>query len=81
MDLAVFVKGDNSHDGSSGIVPRKQQRTGVHPIWISGISQARPSEPVVVLSVQICWEVDPVIHVGRHTKARASLEGRCIRRR
>ena len=61
MDLAVVVDGHHADHGSGLGVPCQQHRAGVDAIGGCGVAESRPAEAVVVLCVQIGYEIE-IVH-------------------
>lgn len=62
MDLAIGVDG---HDPNNTLRVRdasKQHRTGPHPGTVDGVGERGPAQSVIVLGVQVSYEVDVMFH-------------------
>src|ERR1035437_1792371 len=62
VHLAILVYGHNPDHRLAEAVARDQHHPGPHPSSITGIAQARPAEPVIVLSVEVSYQVDLRLH-------------------
>jgi hypothetical protein len=58
MDLAVVVHLDHPHDRLAVSVPGKKQGSGVDSGLIAGFAERRPSKPIVVLGVEVGYQLD-----------------------
>ncbi|MCC5952814.1 MAG: hypothetical protein JJU45_12050 [Acidimicrobiia bacterium] len=61
MDLTVVVDRDDSHDRLRLGIASEQHRPGSETIRSRSVVASRPAEAVVVLSVEICDEVE-ILH-------------------
>lgn len=61
MDLTVVVNGDDADHGLGLIVASEQHRTRTHPLGRVSISQRRPAKAVVILSVEVSYEIE-IVH-------------------
>ncbi len=61
MDLPVVVDGNDPYVCLGLTVPGEQHRTRLDPFRSAGVGQGRPAETVVVLCVQVGYEVEIVI--------------------
>ena len=63
MDLTALVDGDDAHDRLCLPVAREQHRTRVDALRGHRIRERRPTQAVVVLRVQIGYEIK-IVHGG-----------------
>lgn len=61
MDLAVVIDSDDPDNGSGVTIAGEQHCARPHATRRDSVGERRPTEPVVVLIVQVCDEVQ-VIH-------------------
>jgi hypothetical protein len=61
VHLAVLVYGHNPDHSLAKAVTRDQHHPRPHLSSITGIAQARPAEPVIVLSVEVSYRGDQLI--------------------
>jgi hypothetical protein len=62
MDLAIGVDGHDPNNSMRVRVASKQHRAGPHPGRVDGVSKRRPAQSVIVLGVQVSYEVDVMFH-------------------
>ena len=58
MDLTVVVDGYDPDDSLAVAVPGHQHRSGLDLGGIASIAQDRPAEPLVILGVEVGYQVD-----------------------
>jgi hypothetical protein len=63
MDLTVIVDSNDAHDGNGGVIAGEQHDARHDPCWITSVGERRPTEPLVILGVEVSYEVD-VVHTG-----------------
>ena len=57
VDLTVRVDGHDADHGLGLAVASEQQRARSHPLGSVGVGQCRPAEAVVVLGVEVGYEI------------------------
>ena len=57
VDLIVVVDGYDADHGLGLMVASEQHRAGPHPLGRVGVGQCRPAEAVVVLGVEVSYEI------------------------
>ncbi len=57
MDLTVRVDGHDADHGLGLAVASEQHRARSHPLGSVGVGQCRPAEAVVVLGVEVGYEI------------------------
>lgn len=62
MDLAIGVDGHDPNNSLSVRVASKQHGAGPHPGTVDGVGERRPAQSVIVLGIQVSYEVDVMFH-------------------
>lgn len=62
MHLSILVDSDDAYNSLAQAVARQDHRTRGDPVGSPSVGKSRPTEPVVVLGVQISYQVDVIGH-------------------
>ena len=57
MDLPVIVDGNHPHNRLRPVVAGEEHGPGPHAAGNSGVRQYRPAKAVIVLGVEVCYEI------------------------